>query len=303
MVCNRRTPKHCCDECTLPEVTITTAGSDAAYVVADADTATITVDCGSSPITTTPLTLTSGGISDTYVTGGSVCFISITATNNCGTTTRTWRNYTTPKLCDCINTDLDPPTLWDRAGTIVTTITGSTTAASLVISGSTICTTPSPCGDITGSFVKTCGTGTKRYLITTATGCSDYHYYIDLLDLSAWTNYPASPYYLSRMVMSSGWFQKGSNPYPTLTSVTVGTNLATLLGVGSFNPRSSRDVVLRYDSSANFAPSLAMLKCYLGTLNGVGGNFSNSYDINTNPGPSNQGHCEFSGISITAEVI
>jgi hypothetical protein len=297
------------DCCPKPVVLLSNAsGGGAYYFVSNAVSAEITIACGSSAPTTTPLTLVDGIASAVYATATDVCFISVTATNECGTTTRYWRNYTTPRNCDCINAAFDPPSKWGRSGRIITTISGSLIAQPLNFtdsSGTAFCASPAACGDVSGSFVRDCrdvANPNRRYIVTSSTGCGLYRYFVEMRDISAWSNYPGVfPGYTSQFFISSGFFRANSNPYPTLTEVDFTTSLTTLLGVITGSGPSAATIQQRNASSAqiyqlNFAPGAAMLRCYLGPLTPV-------FDFWNTPSATASGHCDLSGLTITAEVV
>lgn len=296
-------PRTCCDVCPEPTVDLTTViGTGMRYVIGNADSASITIQCGSSPATTTSITLSGGAADITYNTSGAVCFISVTATNECGTTTKTWRNYTTPRTCDCIIGVEDPPALWGRVGSIILTISGTASPQPLVIGGSTFCASPAACGDVSGSFAGPCLSPSRRYIVTTHTGCSNYHYYLAFrvsFDFLNWNFF--SPYYACRVDFDSGWFTAASNPYASLTQVAASGTLNAATGL-TLNSRQIRNVNLQFNTSRNYAPGASMLRCYTGTLVGSGGGFANSFDFVSNPGSANRGHCDTSGLTISAEV-
>lgn len=278
------------------------SGSGFDYEVDNADSAFLHITPDGSPTTITPISLADGSATGTYSTGGLTSVLGeVHATNACGTTIRYWRNYTVPRPCDCTNAAYEMPSKWGKAGSIVTTITGSASPVSLVVGGITHCPSPAACGDVTGSFVRPCGSTSQHYLVTSYTGCSDYYYYINFYDLSAFANWPFGGYYNSYFHMESGWFQALSNPYPTLTHLggTPFTSLVSL--IGTYHPIQTRGVSNGRSSFFTFAPISTMLKCYRGTLVGVGGDFTSSDDTSVPVG--NTGHCDLSGLIFDAEVI
>lgn len=291
------------DCCPNPVIVLSDVSSTSFdYFVSDATSATLTYQCGSSAAVTTPITLTGGIGSGTYSTFVAECLVTIEATNSCGTTTKYWRNYATPKTCDCIDVANDAPALWRTAGGILVTISGTASAVQIETGGIVLCASPTACGDPTGSVAFYCPQSSRKFIVTSATGCGTYYFYIDMLVSGSYINWNnAFPRYTFNAEIRSGLFQRasGGNPYPTLTEYTgtFGTAWETPLSPGITNrsERYTRSVNGSQASSKAFASGTAnMLGCYVGSI---------AVTSDTDSTTTDTGHCDCGGLTITAEVV
>jgi hypothetical protein len=288
--------------CPKPVITLSDVSSTSFdYYVSNATSATITYQCGSDAEVETTITLTDGIGSGTYSTTDAECLVTIEATNSCGTTIQYWRNYATPKQCDCIDTANDPPALWRTAGGMLITISGTVSAFQIETGGIVLCASPTACGDPTGSVAFYCGQPSRKFIVTSYTGCGTFYFYIDMLVIATYTNWPASPCGFSFQVqIRSGLFQRtgGVNPYPTLTEYTgtFGTAWQTPLSpaITNLSERYTRSVLGTQLSSKQFAVSSNMLACYVGSI---------PVTSDTDTTTTNTGHCDCGGLTITAEVV
>jgi hypothetical protein len=276
------------------------------YFISDATSATITYQCGTDAEVETPITLTDGIGSGTYSTFDAECLVTIEATNSCGTTVKFWRNYATPKTCDCIDVANDPPALWRTAGGILVTISGTVSAVQIETGGIVLCPSPAACGDPTGSVAFYCPQPDRKFIVTSYTGCGTFYFYIDILVIATYLNWPTSPPRFGFQVqIRSGLFQRssGGNPYPTLTEYTgiwSGSGIPTwetvlVPSITNRSERYQRSVIGEQISFKAFAANTdQMLACYVGSI---------PVTSDTDATTTDTGHCDCGGLTITAEVV
>jgi hypothetical protein len=296
--------EDCAGECCpLPVIIFSNVSStNLDYFISDADSATITYQCGSDAEVETAITLTDRMASGNYTTTDTECLVTIEATNSCGTTIKYWRNYDVPKQCDCIDVANDPPSLWRTAGGVLVTISGTTTAVQIGGGGIVLCASPTSCGDPTGSVAFYCPQPSRKFIVTSSTGCGTYYFYIDIFVSAGYINWNnAFPQFTFNVEIRSGLFQRasGGNPYPTLTEYTgtFGTDWKTPLspGITGQSQRYTRSVLGSHASSVAFAGGASrMLGCYVGSI---------AVTSDTDATTTDTGHCDCGGLTITAEVV
>jgi hypothetical protein len=295
-----------CDCCAKPFINFSNVNStNLDYEIIDADSASITYQCGSDAAVETPITLTGGYATGNYTTFVSACLVTVQATNECGTTVKYWRNYAVPKPCDCIVDANDAPNLWQTASGMLITITGTTSPVQIETGGILLCASPTACGDPTGSVAFYCGQPSRKFVVTSYTGCGTYYFYIDMLVIATYVNWPSSPARFAFQVqIRSGLFQRssGGNLYPTLTEYT-GTfsgsgvpawETSASPSISNRSERYQRSVLGSETSQKAFAGTSQMLACYTGSI---------PVTSDTDSTTADTGHCDCNGLTITAEVL